>query len=298
MRIKMNGWRKSLEHFLATWEPQRQGVSLFDDKKVQRAAVVAIVAVSAAGCAPTMAEKQPSLTSVPNPPPEVSAEAQETSGGAETSGEAEFVGPVLPIELVVPAQAQVVKPPPPSVSYVSPKGDRSGRRYIQSTSSENTLDLVARNAEEMGASAQIVEDDEGEALVVTYSGDAQDFINCGYIVTTVADAEASRTDATASETLFEVPASQRGITIRKERKLRVDARATVRLVSYVGEKRFAVARSTYIVSKVVEAKSDDGEVLGRSVDVISFETGSSAKFQIGTECQSTGALELSLLKDL
>lgn len=281
--IDMGKWRNAFEQFLVTWEPGRQESAkapVPEDKKRQRVAMVAIVAVSAAGCAPTMAEKQPSLTSVPHPPPPVSAEIEG------------------PVELVVPAQAQVVKPPPPSVSYVSPKGDRSGRRYIQSTSSEDTLGLVAENAEAIGASAQIVEDEEGEALVVTYSGDAQDFINCGYILTTVADAEPSRTDATTSEALFEVPASQRGLVIRKERKLRVDARATVRLVSYVGEKRFAVARSTYIVSKVVEAKSDDDEVLGRTVDVISFETGASAKFQIGTECQSTGTLELSLLKDL
>lgn len=185
-----------------------------------------------------------------------------------------------------------------TLDYFAPRGDPTGRRYIQPTPSSDALAVVTRNAAAIGASVSTVEDEDGDALIVVYLGDPREFVDCGVILATSQTGQEQRIEAARDAMTLDIRRGPEAAVVETKRWMLIAARTTIRMERRAGPPFFAIAQSTYVLTKIVSARVDDGDFLGRTVETISFPSGASAAFDKGTECQPTGQLEQSLLANL
>lgn len=184
------------------------------------------------------------------------------------------------------------------LGYIEPQGAPTGRRYIQPTPLANALSTVLRNARDIGASTLSVEDEDGDALVAVYLGDPGRYVDCGVIVATTADGQESRIDAASNAVTFTIDRPTDETALETKRWMLIAARTTIRMERRAGPPFFAIAQSTYVMTKIVSAREAGGDFVGRSVETISFNSGAAGVFEKGTECRPTGELEQKLLANL
>jgi hypothetical protein len=121
-------------------------------------------------------------------------------------------------------------------------------------------------------------------IVVTYSGDPEPYVDCGWIVIYEGD-EFERVPAARSEASF--LRRREGELVTVERDLALDARMTVE-IEPSGEDAIVRADSTYVLTKIIEA-SEEEEPL--HAETIQLASGQSDAFTSGTRCQPNGELE-------
>lgn len=128
-------------------------------------------------------------------------------------------------------------------------------------------------------------------FAAVYRGDAGRFVDCGWIDVP----GVGTTPATASSWSM---AAERppGLTITRE--LELHARLAAELASIGASGTRIDPTIHYVLVKRVVAIDRDGEVIVDQSDVIDFDGSESSRFLVGTECQSSGALETALFSIL
>jgi hypothetical protein len=125
--------------------------------------------------------------------------------------------------------------------------------------------------------ARVSEADEaGGRTVVTYSGDPEPYVDCGWIVIHEDD-EFERVPAARSQ--VELVTVERGLTL--------DARMSVQ-VEASGEEAIVEADSTYVLTKRIASGEGQGAL---HAETIRLGSGQSDTFTSGTRCQPNGQLE-------
>lgn len=127
-------------------------------------------------------------------------------------------------------------------------------------------------------------DEAGGTLVMTYSGDPEPYVDCGWIVTYERD-DLERLPAAESDASFR--RRRDGEVVTLERDLRLDARVDVQ-VEPSGEDAIVRTDSFYVLTKTIASTETEQPL---HAETISFQSGQSGAFSSGTECQPTGELE-------
>ncbi len=182
-------------------------------------------------------------------------------------------------------------PRTPALEYLPPTGEPAAVRSAVVQQGPwlvwgNLLDHL----QQQGLALTDLDERSGE-LVVTYHGDPEPYVDCGWIVTYGRDAVDS-VPAAASEASFLRRRDGRAVTL--ERDLRLDARMNVQ-VEPEGEHAIVRIDSLYALTKTVAAPDAEQPL---HVETISFLTGEAAAFSAGTTCQPNGNLERVVLDAL
>ena len=144
--------------------------------------------------------------------------------------------------------------------------------------------------------------DKSSGLVnVSYSGDPEQYINCGVISSYVSNARGERTHrfpaATASKQ-YEV--MHNGQLFFLNRKMELEGRVNLVFEEMSSNQTRVTANTRYVVKKTVTGNNAQGQMIPPQSDTIAFNTGKSASFSSNdgratTECVSTGRLEADIL---
>lgn len=149
----------------------------------------------------------------------------------------------------------------------------------------NLVDLL----QQQGLEITHLDEKKGE-IVARYSGAAEPFVNCGWIIAYPGDG-LERVPAAVGSATFQ--RGSRNDRILVQRDLRLDGRMVVRVEPQGGD-TVVSTDAVYVLTKVV----DPGNSGRRLREVISFETGQSATFTKGTLCRPTGDFEQLVLDSL
>jgi hypothetical protein len=192
---------------------------------------------------------------------------------------------------LVPALAACGTPDRPELDYLPPSGAPVGIRgaFVQQQPWlvwGNLLDHL----QQRGLQVAELDEPSGE-IVVTYSGDPEPYVDCGWIVVYEED-ELDRIPAARSKADFE--RRLEGDIVTLERDLRLAARMNVKLEPD-GEATVVRANSEYLLTKIV-TPDDSQEPLHE--ETIRFSTGETASFVSTTTCQPNGELERLVLDAL
>lgn len=182
-------------------------------------------------------------------------------------------------------------PERPELDYLPPSGQPPGARSAFVRQQPwlvwgNILDHL----QQQGARVSGLDEPAGE-LVVTYSGDPERYVDCGWIVTYEGD-EFDRVPAARSDASF--LRRREGEVVTLERDMRLDARMNVD-IEPSGEDAIVRTDSTYVLTKTVESTEAEQPL---HTETISFGTGGSGAFSSGTTCQPTGELERMVFEAL
>jgi hypothetical protein len=130
-------------------------------------------------------------------------------------------------------------------------------------------------------------DREG-VVVLTYSGEPRDFVDCGSIVVGQPGTGLRTVQANAPAASFQgVHGAPDG---RLDRRMRLDARSVVRLDPVAGNSTMVAIDTTYVVTREFLAYRPGGEQ-GGTRETIAFSAGELGEFSKGTTCRATGRLE-------
>lgn len=197
----------------------------------------------------------------------------------------------LPVALIMLSLAGCASPRAPALEYLPPSGEPAAVRSAVVQQSPwlvwgNLLDRL----QQQGLALTDLDERAGE-LVVTYHGDPEPYVDCGWIIVSGREVVDSL-PAAASEASFLRRAGGRVVSV--ERDLHLDARMNVQ-VEPAGEHAIVRIDSLYALTKTVAAP-DAAEPL--HVETISFLSGEAAAFSAGTTCQPNGNLERVVLDAL
>jgi hypothetical protein len=192
---------------------------------------------------------------------------------------------------LVPALAGCGTPDRPELDYLPPSGEPAGARsaLVQQQPWLVWGNLVD-SLQQRGLQLTEVDEPSGE-IVVSYSGDPEPYVDCGWIVVYGED-ELDRIPAARSKADFE--RRLEGDIVTLERDLRLAARMNVKLEPD-GEATVVRADSSYLLTKTVTPE-DGQEPLHE--ETIRFSTGETASFGSTTTCQPNGELERLVLDAL
>ena len=143
----------------------------------------------------------------------------------------------------------------------------------------NILDHLQRQGAHVSAA-----NEAAGSIVVTYSGDPEPYVDCGWIVIHEDD-EFERMPAARSEASFLRRRSGEVVTL--ERDLTLDARMSVQ-VEPSGEDAIVQADSTYVLTKRIASSEGQGPL---HAETIRRGSGRSDAFTSGARCQPNGQLE-------
>lgn len=186
--------------------------------------------------------------------------------------------------LLLAGVAGCATPETPELDYLPPSGrpavDRSAFvRQQPWLVWGNILDHLQQQG------AQVTDLDEARGtLVMTYSGDPEPYVDCGWIVTYEED-DLERLPAAQSDASFR--RRRDGEVVTLERDLRLDASLNVQ-VEPSGEDTVVRTDSTYVLTKTIASEEAEQPL---HTETISFQAGQSDAFSSGTKCQANGELE-------
>ncbi|MES2190658.1 MAG: hypothetical protein V4454_11075 [Pseudomonadota bacterium] len=144
--------------------------------------------------------------------------------------------------------------------------------------------------------------DKSSGLInVSYSGDPEKYVDCGFITSDVQNATGKRTYAfpgSSANQNYQMFTPQM-ILVSINRRMDLDGRVNLILEAVGPTKTVATVNTRYVVKRDQEMRASDGRG-GRQSHTISFNGGSSAAFPSNgdqaAECRSTGALEREILE--
>ncbi len=172
-----------------------------------------------------------------------------------------------------------------SITYSPPSSPTRGITPVSvSAEPEGVRDVVENSLSLAGF--EVEERPESDLIVATYRGAPDRYIDCGTY------AFRGIEPRSAAARTVSVAAGQ-GENIRLERRLDLYARTTIELDDTPGSTRLD-QRVDYVVVKNVDAFDSSGELISTNPEVISFSSGGSDSFDIGTTCVSKGVLETSI----
>jgi hypothetical protein len=199
--------------------------------------------------------------------------------------------PVLAASLVW-CLAACSAPRTPELEYLPPTGQPAA---IPSAVVQQAPALVWGNIldhlQQQGLELTGLDEQAGE-LVVTYHGDPEPYVDCGWIVAYGRDA-LERVPAAVSEASF--PRRRDGRAVDLGRDLRLDARMNVQVEPEGETDALVRIDSLYLLTKTVIAPDVEQPL---HVETIRFVSGESAAFSAGTRCQPNGNLERVVLDAL
>lgn len=145
--------------------------------------------------------------------------------------------------------------------------------------------------------------DKSSGLInLSYSGNPEDFIDCGRIISNVQNLAGSRTYDFAGSTPFQnYEVMSRGSLFNVQRKISLEGRMNLIFEELAQSKTKVTANTRYIVSRNIVVQKAGTNTFPQTVnDSISFNTGLSASFPAdntgrATKCVPTGVLENSIL---
>lgn len=147
-------------------------------------------------------------------------------------------------------------------------------------------------------------DKDSGIINISYSGDPEKYIDCGWINSYVKNARGERTynfPASRAFQEYEVMDMEKGAGLLfVSRKMNLEGRMNI-IVEEISETQSRVTANTkYILTKTISVREVLNKLVGTSTDTISFNSGQEGIFpgSGGTTCQATGKLEdevLSLL---
>jgi hypothetical protein len=186
--------------------------------------------------------------------------------------------------LLLAGVASCAAPERPELDYLPPSGQPAAARSAFVRQQPwlvwgNILDHLQQQGVRVTAA-----DEAAGLIVVTYSGDPEPYVDCGWIVIYESD-EFERVPAARSEASF--LRRRGGEVVSLERDLALDARMTVE-VEPSGDDAIVRADSTYVLTKTIEASEEDEPI---HAETIQLASGQSDTFTAGTRCQPTGELE-------
>jgi hypothetical protein len=186
--------------------------------------------------------------------------------------------------LLLAGVASCAAPERPELDYLPPSGQPAADRSAFVRQQPwlvwgNILDHLQQQGVQVTAA-----DEAAGRIVVTYSGDPEPYVDCGWIVIYEGD-EFERVPAARSEASF--LRRRGGEEVSLERDLALDARMTVE-IEPSGEDAIVRADSTYVLTKTIEASEQDEPI---HAETIQLASGQSDTFTAGTRCQPTGELE-------
>jgi len=148
-------------------------------------------------------------------------------------------------------------------------------------------------------------DKDSGLINVSYSGDPEKYVDCGYVESYVKNFRGERKyffPASKAHQIYEVMDTKRGALYRVDRKMNLDGRINI-VIEEVGPERCKLSVNVkYVLTRSSTIRSSNGPVDNLS-DAISFTSGQKAQFPVGggrggTQCQPTGKLEKEILEIL
>ena len=141
-----------------------------------------------------------------------------------------------------------------------------------------------------------VDEAKGE-LQVHYSGDPQNYVDCGRVLNTVKTPQGDKTyDFSAASAYEQYQVMNKGKVFQVERRMGLTAAVRLVFTQIEPEKTRVATASAYILTRdqsVVSGANTKPLLLN---DTISFNTGETGIFpNAATKCQPTGKLEAELL---
>lgn len=139
---------------------------------------------------------------------------------------------------------------------------------------------------------------------ISYGGDPQKYIDCGYINSYVKNARGERNYYfPASKAFQEYELMQNGLYL-VSRKMNLEGRINIIVETISSNKSRVTVNTKYIVTKNISVSDNNRRILNTATDTISFNSGQESSFPSAqtqpTTCQANGELEneiLSLLKN-
>ncbi len=175
-------------------------------------------------------------------------------------------------------------PERPELDYLPPSGQpAAGRSAFVRQQPWLVWGNILDHLQQQGARVSAANEAAG-SIVVTYSGDPEPYVDCGWIVIHEDD-EFERVPAARSEASFLRRRSGEVVTL--ERDLTLDARMSVQ-VEPSGEDAIVQADSTYVLTKRIASSEGQGPL---HAETIRLGSGQSDAFTSGTRCQPNGQLE-------
>lgn len=200
---------------------------------------------------------------------------------------------VLPVAIVLTGCAG-------HVEYTPPVNNHKFERSVTVSASKDTVwkTLIPNLGKEFFVINNL--DKESGLINVSYSGDPESYIDCGYISSKVQNAAGKRSyyfpAATANKS-YEV--MENGNYAQIHRKMNLEGRINIIVEALSGTETAISANTKYVVTKSGVISIPYPRQSHNFTDSISFNTGSSATFpnskMQGTTCYSTGKLEKSIL---
>lgn len=169
-----------------------------------------------------------------------------------------------------------------------PKGART--HYVEGPP-EWLLDHIVADLRRLGLTTE-ARDTAQHRLVMKYSGDPREFIDCG-VVEMLVDGKRSRPPKQYSANRPETRTYRvgGGHRVGLMREIRLDARLAIEAEPQ-GKRSRVVAEAVYVLTKTVSRVykgGETGEVLDH--EVMSLTSGEIGRFKKGTSCVATGKLE-------
>jgi hypothetical protein len=189
------------------------------------------------------------------------------------------------------------QPPPREIGYLPPSTPPGAPRsaLVRQPAFLVWGNVVDRLQQEEGLAIEEL-DEEGQELVVTYHGDPEPYIDCGWLVRYDDDEPLEQIRASSEET--RLVGRLDGRRTELVRHLDLEARMRVRLKPDA-DGSIVSTDADYRVTKTLRSQAPEEEPRVRHEETVVFESGGSAAFEKGgTVCQPTGALEQRVLDAL
>ena len=174
-------------------------------------------------------------------------------------------------------------PERPELDYLPPSGQpAAGRSAFVRQQPWLVWGNILDHLQQQGARVSAANEAAG-SIVVTYSGDPEPYVDCGWIVIHEDD-EFERMPTARSEASFLRRRSGEMVTL--ERDLTLDARMSMQ-VEPSGEDAIVQADSTCVLTKRIASSEGRGPL---HAETICLGSGQSDAFTSGTRCQPNGEL--------